>query len=70
MRVPFSQVFQINPDGSVSPKVPVHINGVSMGVGVSFTQGVSFGGFDITTIKGRDLDIEKQGDIVIIKGHF
>ncbi len=30
MRVPYSQIFQVNTDGSASPKVPVSINGVQM----------------------------------------
>lgn len=39
--------FHQNPNGSWSPNRPVSINGVAMGTGVSFTEGVSFGGANI-----------------------
>jgi hypothetical protein len=39
--------FARNPNGSWSPTHPININGVSMGTGVSFTAGTSFGGLDI-----------------------
>ena len=70
MRVPYSQVFQVNPDGSVSPRVAVHINGVQMGPGVAFGGGVSFGGVDLAALKGKDLDVEVSGGIYHIKGHY
>ena len=70
MRVPYDQVFQSNSNGSVSPRCSVHINGVTMSPGVSFTQGVAFGGLDVVAIRGHDLDIEQQGDVVVIKGYF
>lgn len=39
--------FQHNSDGSWSPVHPVTINGVTMGPGVAFREGVSFGGVDL-----------------------
>jgi hypothetical protein len=41
-----------------------------MGPGVSFGRGVMFGGMDLTTISGRDLEIEEQGGTAVIKGHY
>jgi hypothetical protein len=70
MRVPFSQIFQANPDGSISPKRAVHINGMTMGPGVAFGGGVSFGGVDITALRGRDLEVEYHSDVVVIKGFY
>ena len=36
MRVKFTEVFQVNPDGMIMPKLRVQIGGVSMGPGVAF----------------------------------
>ena len=68
MRVPFHQVFQVNADGSVSPLMSVHVNGVTMSPGVSLGTGVSFGGLDIAAIRGKDPEVEQQGSTVVIKG--
>lgn len=70
MRVPFNTVFQINPNGSVSPKGTVTLGGVTMSSGVSFTKGVSFAGVDIASIAGQDLEIEKNGEITVIKAVY
>jgi hypothetical protein len=70
MKVSFDSVFQINPDGSITLKVPVFINGETMGSGVSFTTGVSFGGVDLASLHGKDLDVKKENDIVVIQGYF
>ena len=45
--------FARNPDGSWSPVRPVFINGVTMGPGVRFMPGVSFGGVDLASILNR-----------------
>ena len=70
MRVSFHHVFQVNADGSVSPLMAVHVNGVTMRPGVSFSTGVSFGGLDIAAIRGKDLKVEQQGNTVVIKGFY
>lgn len=71
MRVPFSDVFQDNGDGSYTPKVPVQIGGVSLGTGVSFRPGVSFSGIDIAQYAGHDLDVNYLDDgTAVINGVF
>jgi hypothetical protein len=42
--------FVRNPNGSWSPVRPITLNGITMGPGVAFTPGVSFGGVDLATI--------------------
>jgi len=49
MRVPFNDVFNVSPNGAVTPKVSVKVGGVTMGSGVSFGQGVSFSGIDLAS---------------------
>jgi len=70
MRVPFSQVFAQNPDGTVTPRTQVSVGGVTMGPGVTFTRGVVFSGIDIASMAGHDLDVEYQGQVVVVKGVF
>ncbi len=70
MRVSYDQIFQVNPDGSVSPRMQVTIGGVTMGPGVAFRSGASFSGVDVASKRGKDIDIEKQGDVVVIKGFY
>lgn len=70
MQVPFTDVFQINADGSVSPKTKVNIGGVVMTPGVRFTGGVSFSGVDLAAHVGKDLEIDRQGDTVVIKAVY
>jgi hypothetical protein len=70
MRVPFSQVFSQNPDGTVTPRSQVTIGGVTMGPGVTFTRGVAFSGIDIASMAGRDLEVEYQGQVVVVKGVY
>ncbi len=70
MRVSFSDVFDTNPNGSVTPKAPVKINGMTMGPGVVFTSGVSFGGVDLTALADKDLEVEQKDGVIHINGHY
>jgi hypothetical protein len=67
MRVSFYQVFNVSPDGAVTPKTTVVVGGVTMTPGVTFRRGVSFSGVDIAEHIGKDLEVEYQGDTVILK---
>jgi len=69
MRKQFNELFTIQ-NGMVSPKVPIHINGVTMTPGVSFGNGVSFGGVDLTQFVGKDLEVENQNGVYLIKGVY
>ncbi len=71
MRYPFNSVFQENLDGSITPKISVSINGLGMGPGVSFGQGVAFGGVDLHRYRGMDVEGEEQGgSVLVIKGFY
>lgn len=69
MRKKFDDLFAIQ-NGMVTPKTPVGVNGIVMGPGVAFGSGVSFGGVDLTTLAAKDLEVEVQGDVTIIKGYY
>ena len=69
-RFEFSEIFQQNLDGTLSPKVRLNVNGIEFGLGVSFSPGVSFGGVDFFKYIGVPIAAEKQGDIYILKGFY
>ncbi|MBC8550954.1 MAG: hypothetical protein H8D23_15015 [Candidatus Brocadiales bacterium] len=62
MRVPFSQIFQINQNGMITPLTVVKLGGVTMGPGVAFGGGVSIGGVELTSLVGKDLEVQNQPD--------
>ena len=70
MRYKFTEVFQKNPNSSISPKIPVQIGGVTMSPGVAFTSGVSFSGVDIAQYQDKDIDGDIVNGILIIKGFY
>ena len=69
-RYKFFDIFQENPDGSLSPKRAINVNGISFGPGVSFGQGVSFGGVDFHRFKYSDIAAEEQNGVLVIKGFY
>ena len=70
MRVPFNRVFEVNIDGSVSPKTTVQIRGETMGTGLLFGKGVMFAGIDIASMAGRDIEVDRTARGIIIKGFY
>jgi hypothetical protein len=66
----FFQIFQQNPDGSLSPTRVININGVTFGPGVAFNKGVLFGGVNLYDFFGLDVAAEEDNGILIIKGFF
>lgn len=69
-RLHFLDVFTENPDGSLTPKKQIHINGINFGPGIVFQKGVAFGGIDFHLYKYWDIACEENGDILIIKGFY
>lgn len=67
----FLDIFQINSDGSLSPKKVIEVNGITFGPGVAFGTGVSFGGVDFHNYKFMDIAAEERNDgVIVIKGFY
>ncbi|MBI5123563.1 hypothetical protein HZA75_06925 [Candidatus Roizmanbacteria bacterium] len=62
LRKNFFEIFQQLPDGSLTPKVRIDINGIMFGPGVVFQKGVVFGGVDFHLYKNNDISVEEQTD--------
>lgn len=69
-RYRFLDIFQENPDGSLSPRVRININGIEFGPGVAFGQGVSFGGVDIYQYRNLDIAAEELNGVFTIRGFY
>jgi hypothetical protein len=57
-REKFLDLFDERPDGSLSPKKAIEINGVVFTPGAAFQKGVVYGGIDFHHFKYRDIAIE------------
>lgn len=64
----FLDVFQENPDGSLTPKRLIAVNGITFGPGTSFQRGVAFGGIDFHLYKYRDILADEESGVLVIKG--
>lgn len=66
----FLDVFQENPDGTLSTKRTISINGVHFGPEVTFGPGVSVGGVDFHKFKYRPIAGEELNGSLVIRGFF
>lgn len=66
----FDVVFVQHEDGSLEPRQRIKVSGIVFGPGVKFSKGVSFGGIDFANFIGHDLEVETEGDILVIKGIY
>jgi hypothetical protein len=67
VRVKYDQVFTINVNNTITPKLPVRIGGVTMGPGVSFGTGVFIGGVNLFDYKGKDMEGYVDGNMFVIQ---
>lgn len=71
MRKKFFDVFKENEDGSLTPKETIKIGGVMLGANsIRFSKGVVFAGLNIFDHYGKDLEVEQENGIIIIKGFY
>ena len=69
-RYDFFTVFQENLDGSLTPRMPITVNGVTFGQTISFRPGVSFGGVDFHRYRGQAILGEESNGVLIVRGFF
>ena len=68
MQFKFLDIFQENPDGSLTPKKPIAVNGITFGLGTSFQRGVAFGGIDFHLYKYHDILADEENGVLVITG--
>ena len=69
-RFPFGSVFKKRQDGSIEPIQRIRVSGIEFGPGVWLRSGVGIGGIDFTQFIDRDLEVETDDSVVVIKGIY
>ena len=70
-RMAFDSIFIRNiEDGTLEPRQIVRIGGVTMGPGVKFSKGVSFGGIDLTQFIGQAFEVQIDNGVFVITGIY
>jgi len=69
-KYPFFEVFRENPDGSLSPKRSIIINGITVTENVTFSAGAIFGGIDFHKYKNQSIAGEEKDGMLIIHGFY
>jgi hypothetical protein len=70
MRVSFTQLFTALPDGAVSPLRKARIRGIDLKPGLWMGEGISVLGVDIDRLKGRDLEVEMDQGVTLVKAVY
>ncbi|AFQ52178.1 hypothetical protein [Burkholderia cepacia] len=69
VRAHFDELFAVDANGNLTPKVPIDVNGTQMTPGVTFGGGVQFGGFAFSQAVGHDFGVRRlqNGFVQIVK---
>jgi len=72
MRVPFDSIFEMLPDGRVTPLVRVKLGPATMPANSCKipVDGAAFGGIKIRQLIGKDLEVDVENGVHIIKGCY
>ena len=69
-RYNFWDIFSKNQDGTLTPKKVINVNGIVFGQGISFSNGVAFGGINFFQYQNQDIAAEELDGVLIIKGFY
>ena len=64
MQKHFNELFTIS-NGAITPKATIHINGVTVGPGVSFGGGT---GVNLTKLVDKTFEVELKNGVYIVRG--
>ena len=69
-RIPFQEIFSFGDNREVIAKVPVRFGDVTVPAGVPLVEKDPFGGLDLAQLADRDLAIEQEDGILLIRGYY
>lgn len=70
MRIPSSEIFRANQNGSWTIIRPIKIGGATL-KNITFNGGVRIAGINLMDLPGKDLEVEDlDADILVIKGYY
>jgi hypothetical protein len=70
MRISFSQLFRELPEGGFSPVRHTKIRGVDLKPGLWIGEGMGIVGVDLGTLAGRDLEVEMEQGVAVLKAAY
>jgi len=70
MRVPFDWIFDTAEDGSIAARCTIHVSGLTVGSGMRCDELAFLAGYPVASIWGRDLEVEQQGQTIVIQGFY
>jgi len=68
--MPFDNVFIRNADGSVTTRTTIRVGGITVGANTILRQGQTIAGLDFTQFIGRQLQVEIENGVYVIKGIY
>ncbi len=69
-RLHFWNLFELNSNGSLTPRKTIRVGGITFGPGVSFSKGVLFSGIDFFKYSNNDIAAVEKDGILEIKGFY
>jgi hypothetical protein len=69
MRVNSEEIFRVNPNGTFVITRPIKIGGNYFD-NVIFSRGVRVGDIDLTSLVGRDLEVEDENGVYVVTGYY
>ena len=70
VRVPFESIFETAEDGAISARCTIHVSGLTVGPGMRCDELAFLAGYPVACIWGRDLEVEQQGQTIVIQGFY
>jgi len=70
LKLDFTEIFEDKPNGTITPRMVINVNGVTFGPGVALGSGVSFGGVNFFEYKHLKIAAEEKNGILIIRGFY
>lgn len=75
VRVSFDTIFEIIDDNTLELKTSIRVGGISVFINmeakpIQFVNGAYLGGVDFNLFRNRDLGVETDGDVFVIKGIY
>jgi len=69
MHMQFTDIFQLNADGTITPKMPVNVGCLVMMPGVKYAAKNSFLGLDLIVHKEQNIEVEEMPghDLVYVR---
>ena len=70
MEYKFNEIFQENPNGTLTPIRTIRLGSATLGSSVTFGTGVSFDGINVFDFKNFAIEADEENGVLVIKGYY